>query len=457
MKTRHVIAVTSALAVGLLTACGGGSGSTSGGSTSAGSGASCDGKISGPVTIKIASRANNDTTKPVNPIKVYQELIDQFNATVGKQKGVTAQLVSYPETAYEKGLTAAIQAGRTPDVVEVDAPFVGSFAYNDVIQPLGSCVTTDKISSLIPSVVANGLYYEKQYTLGAYEGGMGLWASKKALVKAGARMPKEATDAWTVEEFDAVLKDLKAAGYPTPLNIEWGYGAGEWRSFGFGTALISAGAGIFKPDFSSAEGALNSPSSVQALTWFQKWSKGGLLDLATASGANDTNFADGKSAISWVGSWMGDAYAKALKDDLVLLPLPNFGSGSRVYTGSWSFGMAKSTQDPDAAWALIDFLTSGDGSRKLADSESAVPAAKAVFDADPAYKPGGQRYLYAQNLNDPKVAIPRPATPAYLVARDQFSTAFGDIINGADVKVSLDKAVSRIEADIKANRGYPAG
>jgi multiple sugar transport system substrate-binding protein len=55
------------------------------------------------------------------------------------------------------------------------------------------------------------------------------------------------------------------------------------------------------------------------------------------------------------------------------------------------------------------------------------------------------------------VAIPRPATPAYLVARDQFSTAFGDIINGADVKVSLDKAVSRIEADIKANRGYPAG
>jgi ABC-type glycerol-3-phosphate transport system substrate-binding protein len=138
MKTRHVIAATSALAVGLLTACGGGSGSTSGGSTAAGPGASCDGKINGPVTIKIASHANNDTTKPVNPIKVYQELIDQFNATVGKQKGVTAQLVSYPETAYEKGLTAAIQAGRTPDVVEVDAPFVGSFAYNDVIQTLCS-------------------------------------------------------------------------------------------------------------------------------------------------------------------------------------------------------------------------------------------------------------------------------------------------------------------------------
>lgn len=460
MTFRRNAAVTCLVAVGLLavSACNGSADSASSGGTTGAdadaAGSPCDGKIDGPVTISIATRANNDTTKPVNPIKVYQDLIAQFNNTVGQDKGITADIVSYPETAYEKGLTAAIQSGRTPDVVEVDAPFVGSFAYHDVIRPLGTCATATKLASMLPAVVADGKYLGEQYTLGAYEGGMGLWVSRKALAKVAARIPYGAADAWTVVEFDKVLRNLKAAGYSTPLNIEWGYGAGEWRPYGFGPVLLSAGSGFFKPDYSSADGALNSPASVRALTWFQQWGKAGLLDLATASGANDTNFLEDASAISWVGSWMGAAYTAKMKDDLMLLPLPDFGSGSKVLTGSWSFGIARSGKDPDAAWALIDFLTGATGSKKLADSESAIPTSKVVFDADPVYRPGGQRHLYAQNLSDNKVAVPRPLTPAYLVARDQFSTAFGDIINGADVKVTLDKAVGKIDADIKTNRGY---
>lgn len=452
MPAKPVIAITSALAVGLLAACGGGTSSTSGASAPSG----CDGKVSGPITIKVATHANNDTTKPVNPITVYQDLVDQFNASVGKQQGITAELVSYPETGYEKGLTAAVQAGTAPDVEEVDAPFIGSFAWSDVIQPLGTCAGADKLATMLPSVVRNGQYQGKQYTLGAYDSGMGLWVSKAALAKVKARLPGTAADAWTVSEFDTILKDLKAAGYGTPLNIEWGYGAGEWRPFGFGPAVVSAGSGLLKSDFSTADGVLNSPQTVQALTWFQQWAKKGYLDLSTAPGANDANFLDHKSAISWVGHWMGGAYQKAIGDDLGLVPLPDFGQGSKLFTGSWSFGMSKTTKDPDAAWAFIDYMTSAEASKKLSDSESAIPAVTSVYEADPAYQKGGQRHLYAENLNDSSVAVPRPQSPAYLVARDEFSTAFGDIIDGADVKTSLDKAVSKIDADIKANRGYPS-
>jgi multiple sugar transport system substrate-binding protein len=453
MHAKPVIAVISVVAVGLLTACGGDSSSSPDGA-SASSG--CDGKVAGPITIKVATHANNDTTKPVNPIKVYQDLVGQFNASVGKQKGITAELVSYPEAGYEKGLTAAVQAGTPPDVDEVDAPFVGSFAWSDVIQPLGTCAGADKLATLLPSVVHNGQYQGKQYTLGAYDSGMGLWVSKAALAKVQARVPGTAADAWTVAEFDTILKDLKAAGYSTPLNIEWGYGAGEWRPFGFGPAVVSAGSSLLKSDFSTADGTLNSPQTVQALTWFQKWAKKGYLDLSTAPGANDANFVQNKSAISWVGHWMGGAYQEALGKDLGLVPLPNFGQGSKLFTGSWSFGMSKSTRDPDAAWAFIDYMTSAEASKKLSDSESAIPAVKSVYEADPAYQKGGQRYLYAENLNDSSVAVPRPQSPAYLVTRDEFSTAFGDIIDGADVRTSLDKAVSKIDADIKANRGYPS-
>ena len=455
MLLSRVTIATSAvivIAVGLLAAC------TNTAPTPAGTAAlaGCDGKVNGPITIKVATHAKNDTTAPVNPIKVYKDLVDTFNTTVGKDKGITVELVNYGEKAYEQGLIAAVQSGAAPDVDEVDAPFIGQFAYNDVIQPFGSCATSAKLATFIPSVVNNGKYKGKQYTLGAYDGGMGLWASKKALAKAKARIPSGAADAWTVDEFTTILKNLKAAGYSTPLNIEWGYGAGEWRPFGFGPTLLSGGGGLLKPDFSGADGAINSSASVKALTWFQDWSKAGYLDLSTAAGANDTNFTTGKTAISWVGHWMEGTFRAKLGDDLTLVPLPNFGAGSKVYTGSWSFGMSKTTKDPDAAWAFIDYMTSPDAVKKLAASESAVPALKSVYEADPAYQKGGARYLYAQNLSDPSVAIARPQTPAYLVARDEFSTAFADIIGGAPVKATLDKAAQKIDTDIKANRGYAA-
>lgn len=463
MARASITALAAMTTVGLLAACSSGAGSDPAASsstpapgatgTAAAGGGPCDGKVDGPVTITLPTHVKNDPSLPVNPITVYKGLVDEFNSTVGKEKGITVEVQPAGETAYEQAVTSAVQSGKQIDIVESDAPTVGRFIYDGVIQPLGNCATADKLATMLPAVVEAGKYEGQQYMLGAYTGGMGLWASKKALTKVGATLPTSPQEAWTVEQFDKVLKDLKAAGYATPLNIEWGYGAGEWRAFGFGPTLLSAGGGLLKPDFSGAEGALNSPESVKALTWFQQWSKAGLIDLATAGGANDANFTSGKTAISWVGHWMGGAYKKALGDDLVLLPLPNFGKGSRVYGGSWAFGISKTTKDPDAAWALIDFMTSK-GAKRLTDSESAIPGVKADFDADPAYQQGGDRYLYAQVLQGDGLAVPRPTTPAYLTARDEFSTAFADIIGGAGVKATLDKAAKKIDDDIAANDGY---
>jgi multiple sugar transport system substrate-binding protein len=461
MDTRRIVALFVAVVMVPLTACQASPSSSEpsivGEENPASVVAPCRGGSSTPVTITMAVHAQDDASKPVNPIGVYKTLIRRFNETVGKKRGIRAELVDYPETAYENGLTRAIQSGRAPDVLEVDAPFLGRFAYDAFIQPLGNCVSPGKLASLLPSVVANGKYRGQEYTLGSYDSGMGLWASRKALAKVHARLPQGAADAWSVPEFDTILRTLQAEGYPTPLNIEWGYGAGEFRPFAFGPVLLSAGSGLFAPGYANSENVLNSPQSVWALTWFQEWAGEGLLDLATVPGANDRNFEEGRSAISWVGHWQGNAYKKALGNDLILLPLPNFGQGSKVFTGSWGFGMSKGTRNPDAAWALIDFLTDPYASKTLADSESAIPASRPVFSADPQYRPGGDRYLFAQDLNDPRVAVPRPQTPAYLVARDQFSIAFGDVISGRNVQNALDRAAARVQKDIAANGSYAGG
>ena len=66
------------------------------------------------------------------------------------------------------------------------------------------------------------------------------------------------------------------------------------------------------------------PEAVKALTTLQSWDKQGYVNPATK---NDGDFAQGKSAISWVGHWAYNDYRKALGDDLVLIPMPRFGAG----------------------------------------------------------------------------------------------------------------------------------
>jgi multiple sugar transport system substrate-binding protein len=449
------VLTTCVAAAGLLGGCGGTGPSVVAGD--AGVGAQCDGKVDGPVTITVATHATSDPDgqeAPDAPILVYRSLVADFNATVGRVQGITVRLVEFGETSYEKGLARAAAAGAAPDVNEVDAPFVANFAYSGLIRPLGSCVTMPKVGAFLPSVVRNGQYRGKQYTLGAYDGGMGLWVSKKALAKVHARIPTEVSKAWTAQEFTSILKRLKAAGYTAPLNIEWDYPAGEWRPFGFGSTLLSAGGGLMDDDPNWADGTLNSPESVEALTWFQRWAAAGLLDLSVKQGAGDAHFTSGRAAISWVGHWMEREYEQALGNDLALVPLPNFGTGSRVFTGSWSFGISRTAKDVDAAWAFIDFVTSPAAVKRLAASENAIPALTAVYQADPVYQPGGRRHIYTQTLTDSRVGVPRPQSPAYLLARDEFSALFAEVIKGADVKTVLDRAVARIDSDILTHHGY---
>ena len=57
-------------------------------------------------------------------------------------------------------------------------------------------------------------------------------------------------------------------------------------------------------------------------------------------------------------------------------------------------------------------------------------------------------------LEPQEYAVLRPETPAYAVISTTFETAAKDIMNGADVQETLDRAVAEIDANIASNDGY---
>lgn len=404
------------------------------------SGGPCDGRIDGPVELTLSAHSSDEA---------YTGAVASFNAGPGAELGVTVELLDLDEIDYESFISGASSSSEFPDIVDLDGPFLPAFAEAGLVQPLGSCAAGYDLDDFLPSVRAQGEYRGELFTVASFDSGMGLWAKRSALASVGARVPESSADAWTVAEFEAILRDLSADGNPAPLDIKWWYGAGEWRAYGFAPVIQSAGGDLLTSSQQpTASGAINGPEAVAGLTALQGWVDEGLVDLEAV---DDSNFTAGDAAISWVGHWVYNDYRAALGDDLVLVPLPDFGQGSVASMGSWSWGLSATAADPDAVWAFIEHVTSPEQVEVIAGSEGAVPARLSVLDADPAFQPGGDRWLYRQNLEQvPAVARPRPQTVAYGTVRDAFSDAFAEIVLGGDVQEALDGAASAIDRELSA-------
>lgn len=424
----------------LIAACGGGSG----GSTQA---AACDGEVE-PGTITMFAHEGSEAD-------AYKAAVQSFNTGPGKKLDLTVDLTMIPEGQYTDQVNSAAASGDLPAVLDFDGPIMANLAWSGNLVPIEECISDDLRQGVLPSLVEQGTYDGRLYSVASFDSGLGLYAWKSALEEVDARIPTSADDAWTADELEKILRDLQDAGYQHPLDTKFWYGSqGEWFSYAFDPIVWSAGGDVIdRSDYQSADGQLNSPEVVEAMTTFQTWVQDGLIDK---DAADDSNFLQKKSPISWVGHWMYQPYKDAAGDDLVVVPLPDFGTGSKTGMGSWAWGITPTAEDPDAAWAVVQHLMSQGIISDITEVNGAVPGTEQAVDGSELYSKGGDLSLFVDQLQAaPDVAVPRPVTPAYPTITKTMTKTIDDIIQGKDVKSALDEAVKRIDADIEANEGYP--
>lgn len=368
-------------------------------------------------------------------------------------KDVKIELVTLPEGSYSDQVNAAALAKKLPCVLDFDGPNVYNYAWTKKIIPLdGFPFAKDIKPQLLPTLLRQGTYNGKLYSVGQFDSGLAIWGNKKTLTAAGVRIPKGIDDAWTLVEFEDTMKKLKAAGVAFPLDMKFNYGIGEWVSYGFSPILQSFGGDLLnRKDYKSAQGTLNGPQSVKALQTLQGWIKQGYVNPATK---NDGDFVQGKSALSWVGHWVYNDYKKALGDDLVLIPMPKLGAKAATGAGSWNFGLSSDCKAPEAAAKVLAHLMSKDEILRVTEGNGAVPATTSAQASSKNYAANGPLRLYVEQLNK-GIAVVRPETPAYPAITSAFSEAMNNIFGGADVQKELDKAVKKIDQNIEDNKGYP--
>jgi multiple sugar transport system substrate-binding protein len=365
---------------------------------------------------------------------------------------VRIELTFIPEGAYNGQVQAAALAGGLPDILELDGPFVPSYAWQGHLVPLGAHLDPATRENLLPSLVEQGTYDGRLWAVGMYDSGLALFGSRRKLEAVGARLPTSPAEAWSVARFDEILGALARRDEDGQvLDLKLNY-RGEWFTFAFSPTLLSAGGGLLaRPGLDTAEGVLDADASVSALRRFARWAgDGGLVD----PNVDDAAFVEGRVALSWVGHWEYDRYREALGDDLVLLPLPDFGEGSRTGQGSWAWGITRGCPDPAAAATFLDFLLRDRQVLEMSRANGAVPGTRSAVEASERYQAGGPLALYVTQLTGPW-AVPRPRTPAYPVVTSVFQDAFEDAIHGAPVPRVLERAAASITRDIRDNRGYP--
>ncbi|WP_416983474.1 ABC transporter substrate-binding protein [Streptomyces sp. T028] len=425
------------LPLAALAACGGGSDTDT--SAEKGSG-------TGTITVWAHQGVKAEATAVQNAVK-------SFNSS---QKEIKVKLTLIPDADYTKTITAT-DASKLPDVMEFDGPTMANFVYNKKLSPIDDYVSVKTMANATDAIKAQGEIGGKHYGLGMFDSGLGIYGNKKLLDKAGIKYPTSVEDAWTAAEFTAAVKKLAAEdsdGKSLDLGEAGGF-ANEWGTYGFAPIVWSAGGSLLTNG--KAEGVLDTPEVAKALKTFQGWKT--YVDPNTDGNA----FSKGRVALTWVGHWMYPTYSKALGDDLVVLPLPDFGNGTKTGQGSWQWGIGASTKNGKAAGAFLDTLLNDANVTAMTTANGAPPGTLSVLAKSELYKQGGPLQLFADQLAKPCgdsqidkscVAVTRPVTAGYPTVTAKFSQALSDIYGGADPKTALAKAARAIDQDFSDNAGY---
>ncbi|MCI2959500.1 extracellular solute-binding protein [Agromyces atrinae] len=375
-------------------------------------------------------------------LEVYEQIISDFNAS---QEDYEVVHESFPQGAYNDAIVAAAASGDLPCLLDLDGPIMPNWAWAGYLQPLG--LPTELTDTLLPTAV--GTWDGEIYSAGYWDAALGIFARQSVLDANGIRIPTT-DEPWTADEFGAALSTLKAAGYETPIDIG-AEDTGEWWPYAYSPLLQSFGGDLIdRSTMLSADGALNGQDAVAWGEWFQSIFADG---YANANGTvGNQEFIDDKVALSYTGVWNGLAAVDAVGDDLLILPPPNFGDGPKIGGGSWQWSISANCNDAEGARQYLEFSFQDKYITEFADKQIVIPATDAAAQASEYFGDDGVLRPFVDFSQE--YAVLRPETPAYAVISTTFETAAKDIMNGADVKTTLDRAVAEIDANIASNDGY---
>jgi fructooligosaccharide transport system substrate-binding protein len=386
-----------------------------------------------PVQLKVWISGTPELDTAMNKI------LSQFQA---ENPNVTLSLEDFPFAQYYEKLTTAFAGGSGPDVYWIDIR-TAEFAKRGALLPLDKYVTEDWTSDVIPVALQEGEWNGKRYSVPMHELANGIFVNKALFAQAGIPVPHDLKDAWTWSQ----LRDigLKLADHSNGTTTRWGFGSqrdvGDWVVLPY---LGQNGAQPLSPDNKKASGYLDSQASIDALTFFAKLYTDD--KIATASPAPDAFPTGNMAMIDAVSTYVIALQRNYPNFAYDIAPAPR-NTQCAVMTGGFNVGINPATSQADLSWKLVDYMTRLKHAQWTEDS-GYLPDRKSVISGTAKYQEQPWKLFLDEQA---QCGIHRPATSEYSFFSDTMTSLSKDITGGADVKASVAKATTALDARLATN------
>lgn len=348
-------------------------------------------------------------TRPDNQeeINVYKAISDELSA---KLDGV--KLIYEPggseSSSYQDVLKTELGAGTAPDLFWIPGTDIADFVKRDLLLDMRQYASKygHKDSDFYPGPMAHMTYNPKTGRSGETLWGIprdvstfALYLNLDLLAEAGAPDPRELAKQgkWTWEAFLDVMKKVSALGpeiYGYGQNAWWGP-AGVWAH--------AAGGGFFSADRKSS--TMHTPASLAGLRFQAEFYKGG---WAVPWGEDsEPPFRAGKVGMFQNGRWATPGMRSGVPFNWDVVELPKGPSGSARNWLFWgAYVVNKNTKHPEAAFRLLQALTSAETQAKIAKLCANIPSrvSKEALDSFLTFTPPKNNQAFLNGLSDNPVA-----------------------------------------------------
>lgn len=395
--------LASAAALSLLTAACGGDDSEASGD------AGGDGTVSGEITLLTPIYEGTDGEKLLE-----EELLPQFYEQY-PDVSVSVDYTTYG-TLNEK-LTTAVASGLVPDVMMMGVGWVEGFADKGVLRDLSEFgITAESLQeSYTEQIVRAGMWEDSVYAVPIMLDTRFAVARKDILAEAGFDEPPSTWE--ELREYAIALTEREPDGTLTRAGFDML--SHDLRQM-YEVFLFSSGASLFNDDVT--EPAFNSPEGVEALQF--------MTDLINEDKVEDIGFSGSDSQVHPLingRAAMGLAHnnlwlqvqesAPELSDQFV--PFLITGEQPGMFFGGTLATVSANSEHPEAAAALLEFLSGPEAALAANEQRGNVPALTELLDTDyvqknPFVQFAMENLEHAQNEGGP---------PQWIEIRGEFTPA----------------------------------
>jgi len=214
--------------------------------------------------------------------------------------------------------------------------------------------------------------------------------------------------------------------------------------------ILSNGGTILNPDTGKA--GLAGKQAIEAVDFVRREIIGKAAPVGVLTYQEPESldiFIQGKAVFhrNWPYAWRvsNDPEKSKVAGKVGLTKLPHF-KGNRSYStlGGWQIGISNYSQNKDAAWEFVKFLSSDRIQKILALKAGRAPTRKALYEDAEILK----SYPHFSSMNDVFLtAYPRPRTPLYPAVSNVLQRYFSKAISSPDINLEKEAIAASKEIE----------